>query len=675
MLSISGLSPANGEKNIPTVPIIELSIIDDGSIIDTNSLVILVDSERALESFNFLPGWDGIESSVSFVNSNLNIKIQPTFQFDKNKKIVVQVQVKNLEGKYLNYSYFFEIIKEEPILVLSSPQNKDVLKQPQFLYFDFEDVYDGVDVDSLNIKIFDTFYIQNGVIQTNVCGPQTEIIEKDNQLGIIVKIDPIEPLRDGDYKLVYNLADTNGAFLNGIILFSVKLPIVPLPPIFPQTGFIGFFQGIKRATNLGDGKSAELEWGDVAQRSYQSDAYVLIYQNKRRLDIFSDIPQYITKGSVKSGVINNLETGTTYSFAVRALEAFKNSITFNGMEVIDEENEIYKIPEKVEIAETVIPTANKIKVSSIQGYPVSGFLLINSEIIKYNGVLEDTNEFLITPNGRGVTNTVAAAHMVGDTVSLFLECKDENTVIIMSTILYHEDGYGFDRELNNVGLVVRDSGDVDNKFTDPFDFCGYRRHQPDLTLNGIDDCGSYLGGENNGFRGMNIFEKLVQREEILLDSTGEPVVLLKRIWSGQTCSCMTARRMHPRIKSGCSECYGTGYVGGYQQYVNNRRNDGLVLLSFSDTKEDLKLGAHESLKQEYEPQAWTLPSPYMRDRDLIVRFNFTGQREFVYEILDSNREKAIFRHFTRQRLSLKRMDKTDVVYSVPYILPNNIGTK
>ena len=98
------------------------------------------------------------------------------------------------------------------------------------------------------------------------------------------------------------------------------------------------------------------------------------------------------------------------------------------------------------------------------------------------------------------------------------------------------------------------------------------------------------------------------------------------------------------------------------------------MLSFGDTTEDLKLGMHESLQQEVEPSAWTIPIPAIRDRDLIVRFDFTGDVEFIYEVLNVTKEKAIFRHFTRQRLAIKRMDKTDILYTYPYSLPSNIGS-
>ena len=125
---------------------------------------------------------------------------------------------------------------------------------------------------------------------------------------------------------------------------------------------------------------------------------------------------------------------------------------------------------------------------------------------------------------------------------------------------------------------------------------------------------------------------------------------------------MNMRRSHPKLK-GCKECFGTGYVGGYTKYNNRRREDARVMVSFAEAAEDLKLGSYEHLQQEYEPSAWTIPIPAVRDRDLLVRFDFTGDIEFIYEVLDTSKEKIIFKHYTRQRLRLKRMDKTDICYS------------
>ena len=216
-------------------------------------------------------------------------------------------------------------------------------------------------------------------------------------------------------------------------------------------------------------------------------------------------------------------------------------------------------------------------------------------------------------------------------------------------------------------MVVTDYSDNDKKFFQGYDFCGYHKPLPQHTLNGVDDCGSYLGGEYNGFRGFNLWDRLVGREEVLLDQVGEPVILLKRIWDGQICSCSSSRRMHPKVKS-CKECFGTGYAGGFSQYSNLRREDRRVMLSFADTVEDLKLGSYEHLEQDFEPSAWTVPVPAIKDRDLVVRFDFTDDQEYIYEVLKVSREKIVFRHFTRQRVELKRLDKTDIVYTFNWTL-------
>jgi hypothetical protein len=52
----------------------------------------------------------------------------------------------------------------------------------------------------------------------------------------------------------------------------------------------------------------------------------------------------------------------------------------------------------------------------------------------------------------------------------------------------------------------------------------------------------------------------------------------------------------------------------------------------------------------------------------MVRFDFNDDVEYIYEVLDVTKDKLFYRHYTRQRLRLKRLDKTDVVYTFPYSL-------
>lgn len=670
MLSVSGLDPSEGAKNIELDTDITFTIIDDGNGIDTGSIIVNILGDRALTGIEFQDRWSGPGSDINFVGSDINIVIDPESSFEKEKVVDIQIQVKNLIGDYFNYRYSFKTISEKPILVKSSPEYSEILYQPQYLYLEFEDVIDGVDKNSLNIDINSLDYVINGVLQTERLGFLSEIKDREDGDGIIVRLDPVEPFVNGSYKLNFSVADSFGNKLIDSIKFDVDQPVATLPPAFPQTGFVGYFQGIEKVSDIGDGNTVDISWHQPATRSYQSEAFALIFQNEKRLEVFDDLPQYIAKVGLREGHIPNLDTGKSYSFGVRALEAYKDTIDLTGMEEVDSDG-IYVVPEGTTVSSVVEASDNIIYVDSVTGYPKAGFLIIGREIIRYNGIIESDNAFLVTPNGRGVSDTVPGIYLEGDEVKLFLKCADNNTVIVMSTPTYH-DGYGFDRQRNAVGLVVTDYTDNDSKFATPYDFCGYHKPEPYKTLNGQDDCPSYLGGIFGGFRGMSLFDRLVAREEVLLNTTGEPVILLKRIWDGQTCSCMDSRRTHPKVKS-CGECYGTGYVGGYAQYVNNRRNDKLVVLSFGDTLEDLKLGAHESLQQEMEPKAWTIPIPAIRDRDLIVRFDFTGDVEFVYEVLNVTKEKSVFRHFTRQSISLKRMDKTDIIYTYPYLSPNNIG--
>ena len=92
------------------------------------------------------------------------------------------------------------------------------------------------------------------------------------------------------------------------------------------------------------------------------------------------------------------------------------------------------------------------------------------------------------------------------------------------------------------------------------------------------------------------------------------------------------------------------------------------MVKFKDTLEDLKLSAHGHLEQQYEPQCWTLAMPAIRDRDVIVRFDFSGDIEYIYEVLNVTKEKLLYTHYGRQNLTLKRMDKTDILYTFPFVL-------
>jgi hypothetical protein len=62
-----------------------------------------------------------------------------------------------------------------------------------------------------------------------------------------------------------------------------------------------------------------------------------------------------------------------------------------------------------------------------------------------------------------------------------------------------------------------------------------------------------------------------------------------------------------------------------------------------------------------------MPVPGIRDRDLVVRYDFDGDIEWIYEVLDVARSKNFGRFNTQQTIKLQRLDKTDIVYTLPFI--------
>jgi len=660
MLSLSGISPAPGEKLVSVDSPIEFTIVDDGTGIDISTLIVEISGERAVNGTDFKDGFDGPLSSITPSGDNFIVVVDPESDFSIGQVVGVKIQVQSLEGKYLNETYSFKTVPEEPILVSASPDSKDILTSPQVLFFEFEDIIDGIDPTSITISINGLNYITNGVADPELNDFLTEV--KIESTSAIVRIDLIEQLRNGDYTLGYEVRDTLGNPLISSFTFTVNLPEAILPPNFPQTGFLGFFQGVKRVSDVGCGDALLIEWNDPIKKNYKNEAFVLVYENEFRLNVF-DNPTYLAIPDVEQATVTGLTAGKTLSYGARALELAVNVLDPNGMEIVDEG--FFRLPDPVMLIDSMDVSDLVIRVNSVDGYPDAGLIIIGHEVMRYTAVDRINNTFSIPTNGRELFNTTASVYLSGDSVDLFLNCTDSNTVIIMATPTF-QDGYGLDRIINGEGLVVTDYTDNDMKFFQGFDFCGYHDPLPQQTLTGEGnkDCGSYLGGEFNGFRGFNLYDRMLNREEVLLDQTGEPIILLKRIWDTETCSCMDHRKLSPKMKS-CQECYGTGYVGGYSQFMNLRREDRRIMVKFDEAPEDLFHGEKEHLQQDFKPTAWTIPIPSIRDRDLLIRFDFTNDLEFIYEVQDVSREKILYRNFGRQKLTLMRLDKSDIVHTFP----------
>mgnify|MGYP001401154198 CR=1 FL=1 len=659
MFKISDQSPSEGEKNVSLDSLIEFAIKDDGTQIETSSLIVEINGIRAIDGSSFVNGFAGSSSAITSTSSGLSIAIDPETDLKVGKVYLVKIQVQNKKQKFYNFDYAFKTTPKEPVLISASPADGDTLTSSQILFLEFKDNVDDVNVSTIDVYLNGLLIVSSGVFQAGFDSSLSEIKKTTN--GAIVRIDPSDQLQNGSYNLIYYIDDTSGNTLRGDLSFQINLPEIALPDNFPQVSFVGFASGVRKVTNIGRGDALNIEWYKPLSRIYKADVFALIYQNESRLEIFDTDPKYIAPASTVFTAIDGLTPGLTLAFAVRGMEAHKGALDLSGM---TEVGDVYKIPDPATISSTVGPSSTSIVVESTSGYPSSGVLILNGiEVVKYVSKTSTTFNISTTSN-RGLNDTTASTFVSGDSLKMFLECQDKNTVIVVATPTY-VDGYASGREISGTGLVVNNYTDSDKKFFQGYDFCGYHTPLPQEVLQGKNDCGSYIGGEFNHYRGMNLFDRMISREEVLLDQVGEPVILLKRIWDGATCSCSDSRRMHPKVKS-CKKCYGTGYAGGYEQFLNVRRADSRLMMMFGDTTEDLKLDSKSHLEQVYEPQCWTLPSPAIKDRDLIVRYDFNDDVEFIYEVLDVTRDKLFYRHYTRQKLKLKRLDKTDIVYTIKY---------
>ena len=450
-----------------------------------------------------------------------------------------------------------------PKIIDSNFSDGSILTNPQILYLNIQDYDYDIDSSKINLTLNNTRVLTEGVADSEYSSGT--VTSEFSGGSCIIRITPDEFFRNGPYILIIEAENKNGDKLRKIINFSFKLSKFIYPSVFPPS--LSSF-AINYAKPVGDGTSIKVKWPDTLKRIVKSNTHILTYISNKKLNVRDSIPHCITLGGSPNEItIENLEAGKQIYVLTRALETYENAFDFSNLSTIFENT--YRIPSEVEVEELFDTTDLTLKVSSVDGYPSSGILVIGeSEVVKYSSINESENEFIIDSSGRGLNETSRGVFISGDKVKLFLECQDDNLNIATVTPVYSEEHSAPDR--NFVGTSVTNYEDQDSKFTQSYDYCGYHSKMPQFTLNGVDDCGTYLGGDFNGMRGFNIFDRMVAREEILLDQTGEPCVLFKRKWSGQACSCTNNSARHPRQKT-CRSCFGTGFIGeSFDQFINKK---------------------------------------------------------------------------------------------------------
>lgn len=477
------------------------------------------------------------------------------------------------------------------------------------------------------------------------------------------------------------------------------------PVYLPHSG-----GGILTAASRSDGYSIAISWEKAYVDVLGYRLAYNIYFSTLREDVFEEGVKYVSvDGSLKTEILE-FTPGDTYYFAVRATEFDPDWLNLDALPDSGS-SKIY--PEAVLLSD-ITSLSISLPISDISTFPNYGVVQVGVELIRYSNKDLPSNSLLGLT--RGFLGTDARLHTTDgydgyDThenplVRFWKGFEENNEVVFQETTLFNyphyartnADGYksvsrdllttelgGTDTSFGSTSTTQGGTSDASQAALPAYDYAGWHRTDPLALLRG--DClDTYYGGEHfcaDGYlgvgrqiRGMPIQDENARREEMLLEMTGEPVVLVRRIWTGKRCSCFLATSEHPDDR--CPKCFGTGFVTGYEQFVNPRRSDGRILVRFGPTEDDLKT-EDSGLESSFIPDCWTLVVPSVKDRDFIIRFNEDGTEEFRYEILNVTRNKLFLTTSGSQKFRAQRVRRTDPIYQFRAIrntatMPQSLST-
>lgn len=455
--------------------------------------------------------------------------------------------------------------------------------------------------------------------------------------------------------------------------------------------------GLSAILDAGTGTEVDVGWQSAYPSNENNIIFYNLYYSTLREQVFDGYPDFLVVDTEVT--VGGLPPGDQHFFGVRATELNPLNITISGLNQAG--TDMYYYPEAL-VDAYFDQYATFVPADSVNGFPSFGTLVVNDELIRYGSKQLSPAGFNVSANGRGYADSGAEAHGAGALIRLYWGKEDKNTITAQATPTFQKpnlaltytlgDGYGndgrrdgYDGYANTDGYLRLRQQEFDNITTDTtnndeqgdfnrFDYCGtWRTMSPQSFMQG--QCrGSYFGGaqvrvDNNGDRHLvkvsDFQTHMLQREELLLEQTGEPFVLMRRMWTGAKCPCVMLRREHQDAR--CPICFGTGFVQGYEQFFNPRRGDRRILIRIDPATDDVDIVDRGGLEPKYEPSGWTLPFPAIKDRDVLIRFNENNTEEFRYEILDVTRQRVLFTQTGAQKFRMKRFPKTDIIYQFPVV--------
>lgn len=474
----------------------------------------------------------------------------------------------------------------------------------------------------------------------------------------------------------------------------MKLPYLdPLTTVKMPFFANSLYGGLKLAASKGDGYTIALDWYLAYPDSLNFKVAYNIYISTNYDTLISEGVKYVAINPNATNVeLLNFTPGQMYYFCVRATEYDPALMNLNLLPdgYPDAPGGIKTYPSGM-LTSNISNTDLIIPITDIDKFPPLGVIKIGLELIQYTSI-DYANSSLIASN-RGIYLTDPRMHDTNgfdgyeyqdpivyyfkgfENISLAPVDQEESKFDYSNEIYTYPDGYR-DR-LKDILTTDLSASDKDQQDFRSFDYSGWRRLDPLSILRG--DCvGSYIGGEfycADGYagvgrqvRGVSVTEQNNQREEMLLETTGESVVLVRRMWKGKTCVCVNSSRETPEPR--CRFCLGTGFQVGFEQFHNPRRSDGRILVRIDATTDDLEI-QDAGLESKFIPNCWTMVYPAVKDRDFFIRFNEDGTEEYRYEILNVTRNR-LFQTQTgaaagtspsgAQKFSAQRVRKTDPIY-------------
>lgn len=453
--------------------------------------------------------------------------------------------------------------------------------------------------------------------------------------------------------------------------------------------------GIISTQYIGDGSSIKLNWTTaynedrtkkIAYNIYQSSA--LEYYNENHF--FNNPPQFVSIGNSTTATLTDFTPGDTLYFGIRAVE-YGSDVDPTFLQ------DMFSIKAYSQslLATDLDENSTEVELIDASLFPDYGIIKVGVELIYY--ATKTGN--VLTDIIRGYLNSKVRIHQIdgydgfhtwNNVVSYWLGNEEQNTKVFRVTNEFDwenekfivVDGY-HQKLFDNLNTDHSANEEVVSQFPS-YDYAGYHRTNIEDLLNG--GCqSSYFGGYqgcsdgygvNNQTRGLNLNEQNAQRQEMLLETTGKPAVLLQRMWTGITNK--SYMPMSEYQDDRMPEGHGTEFLTGFSQRFFERRSDGRILISIENYEEIVKQ-TEAGLESETNLSAWTLSWPVLKMRDIIILFDPADNEEFRYEVTKVSRSVLLNNVKGAQKFSLTRIRKTDPAYQLLYIkdtkfLPSVIQT-